>query len=392
MITPKPKILYVSINGYLGGAEKFVVDVVSEHKKNNNLDIEVLFFSEGAALDLCKNAGVKTYLYSDKIRLSRPWTIFKAILWMKKLVQEEKIDLLHGTMAYAQILCGGVCAITKVKNFWYQHGPVGGFLDTLATFFSYDVVAFNSQYLLDQQDKIIKFRGPERETLVVAPGFRDVLANEDEVNQIRSAHLITPTQKLFVAAGRVTAIKGFHLIIEALAFIVKQNPEIIKDIKVLIIGSAQQDKDKEYENSLSQMVNENGLEDYISFIPFQKNINSYYRASDFLLHTTTICESFGLVIGEAMMQQTLVIGSSAGGAKEILFHDINGLSYDTTVITSSTKLKNIIVEVMNPLHENRLQKLRLQGRIDVQTNFSLAKTVSTLENKYFDLIGLKSKF
>jgi glycosyltransferase involved in cell wall biosynthesis len=392
MIKPKPKILYVSINGYLGGAEKFVVDVVSEHKKNNNLDVEVLFFSEGAALEICKNAGVKTYLYSSSVRLSRPWTIFKAILWMKKLVQDEKIDLLHGTMAYAQILCGAVCSLTKVKNFWYQHGPVGSLLDTFATFFPYDVVAFNSQYLLEQQDKIIKFRAPNSAPVVIAPGFRDTIVNEEDVSQIRKTHLVTPTQKLFVTAGRVTAIKGFHLIIEAIAFIAKQNPEIIKEIKVLIIGSAQQEKDREYENSLKLMVEQNELNKYITFIAFQENINSFYKASDFFLHTTTICESFGLVIGEAMMQQTLVIGSNAGGSREILQHDQNGLSYDTTVISSATKLKNIIIEVMNPLQQSRLQLLRLKGRIDVQTKFSLAKTVKTLESKYFGLLGLKSKF
>jgi glycosyltransferase involved in cell wall biosynthesis len=392
MITNKPKILYVSINGYLGGAEKFVVDVCTEHKKKNNIEIEALFFSEGAALDLCKSAGIKTYLYKNKIRLSKPWTIFKAIFWLKKIVEREKIDLLHATMAYAQILCGAVKLMTTVKNFWYQHGPVGDFIDTFATFFPYDMVAFNSLYLLEQQDKIVKFRSPNIGSVVISPGFRDAIVNQDEVAQIRKTYLTTETQKLFISAGRITAIKGFHLIIEALAFLVKQNPEIVSNIKVLIVGSAQQEKDKEYEKSLKFMVEQNELSNYITFVPFQKNINSFYKASDFFLHTTTICESFGLVVGEAMMQQTLVIGSNAGGTKEILRNDENGLNYDTTVISAATKLKNIIIEVMNPAQGNRLSQLRLQGRKSILSDFSLVKTVETLEQRYFNLLNLENKF
>jgi len=387
MTNIKPKVLYVSINGYLGGAEKFVVDVVSEHHHKKSIDVQVLFFSKGTALDICSKAGITCFLYEEKIRLSRPWSIVKAILWMKKLVLKEKINILHGTMSYAQILCGAVSLITGIKNFWYQHGPVGDFLDTFATLFPYDIVAFNSHYLLDQQDKIIKFRNPKVGSFVVSPGFRDIAVSDEDVLKIRTEHLQKNEQKLFVAAGRITAIKGFHLIIEALAFLKQQNPEILSHIKVLIIGSAQLEKDIAYEESIKLMAEANKLTEHITFIPFQQNINAYYKASDFFVHTTTISESFGLVIGEAMMQKALVIGSNAGGTKEILKHEVNGLSYDSTVVSSATQLKNIIIRVMGPAQKDNLIRLRVKGRESILQNFSFDKTIAILEKHYQDLLN-----
>ena len=47
------KVLYISPNGYLGGAERFVVDITRLHQ-NTNVECAILFFSEGDAVDLAR--------------------------------------------------------------------------------------------------------------------------------------------------------------------------------------------------------------------------------------------------------------------------------------------------------------------------------------------------
>jgi hypothetical protein len=56
----KKKILYICPNGYLGGAEKFVLNIVSGHQKSNKFNTSVLFFSTVYSYDKCLQMGDTT--------------------------------------------------------------------------------------------------------------------------------------------------------------------------------------------------------------------------------------------------------------------------------------------------------------------------------------------
>ena len=62
----KLKILYVSPNGYLGGAERFVLTSASAHNKEK-CEASILFYSNGEAVAEAKSAGIPVKILTTKL-------------------------------------------------------------------------------------------------------------------------------------------------------------------------------------------------------------------------------------------------------------------------------------------------------------------------------------
>jgi glycosyltransferase involved in cell wall biosynthesis len=58
---------------------------------------------------------------------------------------------------------------------------------------------------------------------------------------------------------------------------------------------------------------------------------------------SSLCETFGYVNIEAMATGNVLIGTDAGGVREIIDNDINGILYDPI---DTEQLKSIMIEVM----------------------------------------------
>jgi glycosyltransferase involved in cell wall biosynthesis len=73
-----------------------------------------------------------------------------------------------------------------------------------------------------------------------------------------------------------------------------------------------------YVQQLHQQVAELGLNDRVKFLGFRRDIPQLMAACDLVTHTSTAPEPFGRVIVEAMLCQTPVIATAAGGAIELV--------------------------------------------------------------------------
>lgn len=145
-------------------------------------------------------------------------------------------------------------------------------------------------------------------------------------------------EKVILAAGRLDAwyVKGFDVLIKAFSQLVqglrfkvqgslKPNSEelIVKSggWKLQIAGTGSE-KNLNY---LNQLCKENGVEDYVEFLGFQKDIEKLYqKASIFVLSSRY--EGFGLVLIEAMSQGCACIACDyKGRQREIIQNDSQGL-------------------------------------------------------------------
>jgi glycosyltransferase involved in cell wall biosynthesis len=121
--------------------------------------------------------------------------------------------------------------------------------------------------------------------------------------------------------GRLLEIKGVHVAIEAMAYLVHEKQ--LDGVHLNIVGAGEAG----YCERLSQMVISLRLEKHVSLLgdlPHQEVISRYRRHS-ILLFPSIWVEPFGRVVIEAMAQGLCVIASNRGGPAEHITHGENGL-------------------------------------------------------------------
>ncbi len=141
------------------------------------------------------------------------------------------------------------------------------------------------------------------------------------VKQVRKPYDPDSNKFLIGLFGRIDPYKGPDLLIDALVMAKQQQ----LPFKALIVGHAMTES---YLESLKKRVSQHQLEDYLIFTGFVENPRELMQACDTVI-LTTIEETFGLVLIEAMSMGVPVIGSNRGGVPEIIEHQQTGLLFES---------------------------------------------------------------
>ena len=123
----------------------------------------------------------------------------------------------------------------------------------------------------------------------------------------------TREKRLIVLPGRLTRLKGHHTFVKLIAQLHAEHP----DIHGLIVGGSHPTKGA-YLAELKQEVKEQNLENLITFTGKRNDLKEILTLAELSLSLSEKPESFGLTILEALSLGTPVIAYDEGGASEIL--------------------------------------------------------------------------
>ncbi len=169
-----------------------------------------------------------------------------------------------------------------------------------------------------------------------------------------------------------------HTAVEAVAQLVHDHH--ITDLKLTIVG----DGDADYVSRLHQLVEDKNLASFVDFLPAQpkETLPALYHRSDILLFTSIWAEPFGRVIVEAMASGVVVVGTSVGGAAEILADGENALTFTPDDPASlANQLKRLIE---SPDLRERLAKSARQTAVD---KFDLQRMTTEIETYLQSIAG-----
>ena len=163
-----------------------------------------------------------------------------------------------------------------------------------------------------------------------------------------------------VIFGRIEKGKGQHLVVEA----VKRIRDTGINIQLAIIGHIM---DQEYFNSLQSNIKSYSLEENVLYLGFHNNPTSIMACFNAVILATK-CETFGLVLPEAMRAGVTVIGSNCGGVPEIIKHEETGLLFKTE------NVDDLVVQLLKIVgDESYCYKLAKAGQKDADERFSEEK-------------------
>lgn len=164
--------------------------------------------------------------------------------------------------------------------------------------------------------------------------------------------------------GRIEHGKGQHLLVDAIELLVNHKV----DVSATFIGHIM---DECYFKTIKQTIEKKGLTDRIDFVDFIDTPMEVMPCFD-VITLLTYCETFGLVLVEAMRAGVAVIGTDAGGVPEIIQNNNTGLLIppgDSVALAEKLSCLYEDKEKRERLAQNG--KKRADSIFDEETNFNV---------------------
>lgn len=292
-----------------GGAERVIVTLLRHLDRSRfRLAIGVVDMRDAVYRDEIPSDVEFIDLGVTRVRHALPK--IAALIW-KRRPDVVFSTLGHLNLALAMVrplLPDGVRYIareTSIVSYALQAYRLSGVWKTLYRWFytRHDLLICQSRYM--QTDLVERFGYPGERSVVInnpvdADLFRRLAAAPLDRSGFRAGSV------RLVAAGRMTEVKGFDLLIEAIALLAEPR------IHLVLLGEGP------LLNELKQLAVARGVAEQVDFVGFQSNPYAWFaRADAFVLSSRY--EGFPNVVLEALTCGTPVIATPApGGTREIL--------------------------------------------------------------------------
>ena len=208
----------------------------------------------------------------------------------------------------------------------------------------------------------------------------DLFNSETNGADFRANISINENQILVGTIGRITQIKGQHLLLDAAEIIIRKR----KDCYFLIQGDTFTLQDEDYKMSLLNRINQSrDLKDRVILREGTREVASVLAALDISV-VPSLREPFGRVIIESMAMKKPVISTNYGGPTEIITPD-TGLLVPTN---DPAALADAIVTLADsPALRTRMGEA---GRARVEKFFRVENTVKKIADLYYRFTGWKN--
>ncbi len=159
------------------------------------------------------------------------------------------------------------------------------------------------------------------ETLGIEPSRRQVIPigwNEETIpqpigtrQQCRDRLDLPQDQRIIVTVRRLIRRTGVDMLIEAVAGLVAEYPDVV----LLIAGKGPEEAALKAQAQACGLTGDNIR--FLGFVP-QENLPDLYRAADLTVVPTRSLEGFGITLLESLVAGTPAIGTPVGGIPEVL--------------------------------------------------------------------------
>ena len=300
-----------------------------EPRYRNTLVCGQISPGEGDMTYLAREKGIKPVMVPELGRDISPLKDLSGFLALRRIIKKQRPSIVHTHTAKAGGL-GRLAALSlniarsshrKIRTIHTFHGHVFH-----SYFGSFKSMAFRliERWLARCTDRIIvlspaqkrdiasRYRIAKEEKVRIIPlGFDLNRLNESDRYRSEMRSRLFPSDDLFCLGmiGRLTAIKNVYLLLKAAAEIKRWGA--IRGFHFLIIG------DGDLRQELVREVKKKGIEDYVIFTGWQKDLPPFYGALDGVVLTSRN-EGTPVALIEAMAAGRPIISTRVGGVEDLL--------------------------------------------------------------------------
>ena len=252
-----------------------------------------------------------------------PLRIIQNIKIIKKIIIDEKIDIVHARSRVPAWSAFYACKSTKAKFLTTFHGVYSGksklkkkynsimtkgdFVISISDFISNHMI---EKYQINKK-KIKKiYRGVDLNL------FKTENVNIDQVSKYISNWNIPEDKKIILLPGRISRWKGQEVLINALSKIKNEN------FFCIILGD--REKSVKFTQYLEELIEKKGLANKVVIQNNILDIINLYHIADIVISASTRPEAFGRIPVEAGVMGKIVVATNHGGACETIIDGKTG--------------------------------------------------------------------
>lgn len=374
----KPKILLYTDTKQLGGAENHMLSLFKFYDRMK-VELQLACPADPSLDPWCKKIDDMT------VRIHRLNIAHKHdprhYTQLKKIIQEEGIDLIHVHVWNPASGRYGFLAAQKmhIPYILTEHDPfkLSPFKDWIKKKLIADAahiiaISEKNHELLAQLYPLLKSRISTIHNGIDTTWFESQLlsfSKSDEQEYRKNIFETDGETPIITCIAELHPRKGIIYALEAM----KHFAEKEEKIKLVIVGSGEE------KTIYEKYIKENNLKDYVILLGRRHDIPQILRASDVFI-LPSLNEAFGLVLLEAMMAKLPIIATNNGGIPEIIKDGENGLLIapkNTQAIIEAIKKLTTLPDLVRKMSEKNYQ--------DVKKKFDVKDMVKKTEEVY-DLI------
>ena len=346
-----------------GGLELYVLKV-AKYLNSNNYSCNVVACEKSFMFNKLTEGNIPTTTLASVFHHLPLLSSFK----LAKYIDANKVDVLHvhwGKDLFFVVLAKVFCK-RKVKLIYTRQMLLTRNKDDFYHRFLYknvDVYITITKALNKDAVKYLPLKKEQIRTLYY--GVPSTKLDKNTCEKLFSDSKMRSEMFKIAIFGRIEKAKGQHVVIESIKNIKKMG----KNIQLAMIGHIM---DPEYFQELETEIKNNNLQENIYYLGFHDNPTSVMPCFDAVVLATK-CETFGLVLPEAMRAGTAVIGTNCGGVPEIIEHEKTGLLFEPESVQDLTK------QLLKIVNDNDFcMELASAGKKDADERFSEEKHFSSL--------------
>ena len=383
------KIAFIGTDTKLSGATLSMIALAKSLKETKKYDVIVIIPGKGEVeKNLVENElkyySVKSYpwvvnmnknyikkiLTSLKFYIKSFLNIF-AIKKIKKILLEEKVDLIHINSIYSYVGARAAQA-RNIKVIWH----IREFLEE------------DQNAKLYHKKKALRLIEKSTAIITISKSVYEKysrLLNNDNIymiyNGIDVPKFYNPNKEILknkkvelILAGTIQDGKGQKELIQALALLKNEKEN---NFHLTLLGYAT----KENENEIINLINQLNLKENVEYIGFNRNAKRFLDEAD-ISFTCSKAEAYGRTTVEAMLCGCLVIGRDTAGTAELISNMKTGLLYKSG---DANDLKEKIKYAIHNREEAR--RIAEQGRENAKENYTAENNMNNIKKVYDKILG-----
>jgi len=288
---------------------------------------------------------------------------------IKKYCKQNQIQLIHAHLPWAGFVSRWVHGITRIPVLYTEHNMQERYhvLTKLINKFTFNSQTLGIGVSEDVTQSILKNIAPKIPVKTLLNGVNtDSFQRNGRDHSIRDQYNI-PKEAVVVGTVAVFRFqKRLELWLEIMKKAIDQNPNIYG----IIVGAGP------LQSLIVQKHQELGLEGKVFFAGLQTEVRPFYEAMDIFLMSSSF-EGLPIALLEAMSMSTAILTTDAGGIKEVIRPQIDG------VIVPVDEWESLESHLVNwSKNEEEIKRFQVAARKRAVENFSLKVMVNALENQY----------
>ncbi len=340
------RILHLHAGNLYGGVETLLATLANLRPLCPSMEPHFALCFEGRLSRELISAGVPVHLLGA-VRISRPWTVWRARRRLRELLARERFDAVLCHMVWPLVVFGRTARAEGQKVvFWAHSGHSGkSRLERMARRITPDLAISNSAFVGSSLSNLY----PHLPTPVMY--YPLALVESVEAPQLRAAARreqgVNDDTVVIVQVSRFEAWKGHLLHLEGLARLKS------RDWVCWMVGGPQNPADQRQYDEVLRTRDRLGLADRVRFLGQRSDVPQLLAGADIFCQPNQGPEPFGIVFVEALWAGRPVVSTAMGGALEIVNESCGVLTEPDSPASLAAALDRLI---QSPELRSRLGK------------------------------------